>query len=160
MLCAGCGLQRRCNVLPPLCMKHCLLLSMHQSALCMQGLPYRMAADAAAAGVLDSATQLEYFCCSGWPEQHDELAGNGSWDAFWSFLRRHPPLRCVTVDTDLVPGSAASPNAAAVDALLDLWTCRPELQLRRTPRPNVAAQAESFWIELLHHECIPKGAGA
>lgn len=113
-----------------------------------------MAASAAAAGVLCGAARLRYLCTSGWPERG---ADNGSWETFWSFLARHPPLRCFAIDTcDTIQGSAASPNAAAVDALLDLCCCRWALRLRRLPRSE---DSYYFWSELLQCDGIPKGAG-
>ena len=125
----------------------------------LQGLPYHMAAAAAAAGVLSRAAQLEYLCSSGWPEKAAaedgaQQQGDGRWEAFWNFLARHPPLRCFAVDTNLIGGSGSKPNDAAVDALLDMRWRRPGLQLRRLPR---YAGSQTFWDELLECEEIPEG---
>lgn len=130
----------------------CLLSSL------VQGMPYRMAATNAANGVLSAVSQLEHFCFSGWPEKGSSGGvqdGDGSWEAFWRFLKHHPSLRCFTVDTDQLPGSLATPNTAAVDALLDLRCCRPALQLRRTPQEGGYA----FWNDMLECDSIPEGAG-
>lgn len=112
-----------------------------------------MAAAAAEAGTLSSAAQLECFCCSGWPESEAGVA----WGAFWAFPANHRPLRCFVIDTSNVVSSAADPNAAAVDALLDLNARRPALQLRRQPRSN---NAMCFWEQFLVCDEIPEGAGA
>lgn len=129
------------------------------AVLLVQGMPYRMAATTAANGVLSAASQLEHFCCSGWPEKGSGGGvqdGDGSWEVFWRFLKHHPSLRCFTVDTDQLPGSRATPNTAAVDALLDLQCWRPALQVRRTPRDN----GDPFWGQMLDSDSIPEGAGA
>ena len=118
-----------------------------------------MAATNAAHGVLSAASQLEHFCCSGWPEKGSGgggEGGDGSWEAFWRFLKHHPSLRCFTVDTDQLPGSLATPNTAAVDALLDLHRWRPTLQVRRTPREG----GDAFWTDVLESDGILEEAGA
>ena len=101
-------------------------------------------------------SQLQYFCCSGWPEEGD-ADEDADWDAFWRFLERHPPLRCFAVDTESVPVSAAAPSAAAVDALVDLSARRRELQIRTVPRYD---GGKPFWRELLDFDEIPAGTGA
>lgn len=82
-----------------------------------------MAAAGAAAGILSSARQLEYFCSLGWPEPAAGLANQpveAGWNAFWAFLAGHPPLRCFAVDPHRASGSGSTSNTAAVDALFDL----------------------------------------
>lgn len=156
------------------CLQACLPVHAASDAICptipvlvhppfLQGLPYHMAAAAAAAGVLSRAALLDYLCSSGWPEKAAAEDGaqqqeeDGRWEAFWNFLARHPPLRCFAVDTNLIEGSSSKPNDAAVDALLDMHWRRPGLQLRRLPR---YAGSQTFWDELLECEEIPEGAGA
>lgn len=119
-----------------------------------------MAAAGAAAGILSSACQLEYFCSLGWPEPAAGLAnqpGDAGWDAFWAFLAGHPPLRCFAVDPHRASGSGSTSNTAAVDALFDPRWQRPGLQCRRVGRGGAD---DSFYAELLECDGIPAGGGA
>lgn len=139
--------------------------------LCLQGLPYRIAAAAADTGVLSSSSvpQLQCFCCSGWPEQAaagGDEQGDCGWGAFWGFLTHHPALCCVTVGADSVPGSAATPNTAAVDALLQLFrpsmrcrTRRRDLQIVRMPQAAGEGQSVFFGAHCLRMMTCRLGRG-
>lgn len=112
------------------------------------GLPWRFLEAGVAA--LSAAPRLAYLCSLDMPKLFSGLV----WYEFWDFAATHPSLRCLAIDPS-VSDSWSAP-VELVDALLDIRSRRPELQLRRIGRE----EGMEFVEEMRCCADIPEGTGA